>query len=134
MRPELIMVEIFDVMTRLTGACDASRFVFCLFNGEEKASDSVMSDRVTLMASLHCDTGKAVRGICKSVSTLPDFKIGGFCLFLCETSAPPQLSTGNTEAAEEKANIHSRIRPNFRTMGSSYIPRACSMMISYSRL
>ena len=121
------MVEIFDVMTRLTGACDASRFVFCLFNGEEKASDSV-----TLMASLHCDTGKAVRGICKSVSTLPDFKIGGFCLFLCETSA--QLSTGNTEAAEEKANIHSRIRPNFRTMGSSYIPRARSMMISYSRL
>ena len=131
------MVEIFDVMTRLTGACDASRFVFCLFNGEEKASDSVMSDRVTLMASLHCDTGKAVRGICKSVSTLPDFKIGGFCLFLCETSAPPQLSTGNTEAAaaKEKAKLFIfEFVPFSEPWGHLIIPRARSMMISYSRL
>ena len=101
--------------------------------------DTVMSDRVTLMAFLHCDSRKARLGESACCPSFPSWSqadgIGGFLLsFSCVTLSAPPVKPGHTEAvAEETAKLCIRIRSNSRTLESSY-PPACSTMISHPRV
>ena len=109
--------------------------VFCVYFAGRKASDSdnVMSQGVTLMAFLHCESGESARWD----RSPPDVNrtssgIGGFRPFSWVTRLrhPPV----NRPHGSSRKILHPSYRSNSRTMLSSNATAARSRVISHPRV